>query len=200
MNKVWRLAVLATAGGILMFPAAARAVEDASPKAACAGVTDAKSKSRLSFDGKTLMTNLLALEAQGESGFHPTFNPPASECSFEKFDAAGTSVEAVYAPFEKGEHTLHWRFRTTGAEPREVLVIYDGMASLIAEKEVFFVVEERKGSIHYYAMFREQPTYVVLKPIVTGVLDGSAQPLATVRWPPGEKEAVIEAYDSKRLK
>jgi len=74
------------------------------------------------------------------------------------------------------------------------------MASFIAKKDVFFVVEERKGSISYYAMFRDQPTYAALKPVVTGILDGSAQPLATVRWPAGAKEPVIDAYDSKRLK
>ena len=50
------------------------------------------------------------------------------------------------------------------------------------------------------AMFRDQPTYVALKPVVSGILDGSAQPLATVRWPAGAKEPVIDAYDSKRLK
>jgi hypothetical protein len=49
-------------------------------------------------------------------------------------------------------------------------------------------------------MFRDQPTLAALKPLVTSILDGSAQPLARVRWPPGAKEPVIDAYDSKRLK
>jgi hypothetical protein len=40
----------------------------------------------------------------------------------------------------------------------------------------------------------------VVKPIVTAIIDGSAKPLTTVRWPPGAKEPVIDAYDSKRLK
>ena len=167
--------------------------------AACAGVTDARSKSRPLFDGKTLMVSLSSLEAQGEAKFHPTFAPPSSQCLFDKFDA-GVSPVAIYSPFEKGEHTLHWRFTTTTPEPREIVVIYDAMASFIARKDVFFVVEERKGSISYYAMFRDQPTYAALKPVVTGILDGSAQPLATVRWPAGAKEPVIDAYDSKRLK
>lgn len=70
----------------------------------------------------------------------------------------------------------------------------------MANKEVFVVVEERNGSISYYAMFRDQPTLAALKPLVTSILDGSAQPLARVRWPPGAKEPVIDAYDSKRLK
>lgn len=71
---------------------------------------------------------------------------------------------------------------------------------MIAKKDVFFVVEEHKGNISYYAMFRDQPTYVALRPVVTGIVDGSAQPLATVRWPTGANEPVIDAYDSKRLK
>ena len=168
--------------------------------APCAGVADAKSKSRMLFDGKTLMVNLLSLEAQGEAAFHPTFASPASQCLFEKFDAGNSPVEAVYSPFEKGEHTLHWRFTTGAPEPREIVVIYDGMASFMAKKDVFFVVEERKPNIHYYAMFRDQPTFAVLKPLVTGILDGSSKPLASVNWPPGAKEPVIDAYDSKRLK
>lgn len=146
------------------------------------------------------MVSLSSLEAQGEAKFHPTFAPPASQCLFEKFDAGASPVEAIYSPLEKGEHTLHWRFTTAAPEPREILVIYEGMASLIAKKDVFFVVEERKGNISYYAMFREQPTYAALKPVTTGILDGSAAPLATVRWPPGAKEPLIDAYDSKRLK
>ena len=39
-----------------------------------------------------------------------------------------------------------------------------------------------------------------LKPMVTSIIDGSASPLATVRWPKGAVEPVIDAYDTKRLK
>lgn len=87
----------------------------------CAGVTEAKSKSRQLFDGKTLMYSLASLEAQGEAKFHPTFEPPASQCLFEKFDAGASPVEAVYSPLEKGEHTLHWRFATAQPETREIV-------------------------------------------------------------------------------
>lgn len=194
MNKVWRLAGFLMASSVLVGSPAAWS------DSPCSGVIDARSKSRQFFDGKILMTNLLSLEAQGEAKFHPTFAPPASECIFEKFDAAGMPVESIYTPHEKGEHTLHWRFTAAGAEPREIVVIYDGMASFVAKKDVFFVVEERKPNIHYYAMFRDQPTYTVLKPLVMSILDGSAKPLASVNWPPGAKEPVIDAYDSKRLK
>jgi hypothetical protein len=30
---------------------------------------------------------------------------------------------------------------------RDILVVYDGLASVMADKEVYFVAEERKGSI-----------------------------------------------------
>lgn len=172
----------------------------AAPPLPCAGVTDVKSKSRQSFESGTLMTSLLALQAQGEAKFHPTFAPPAQQCLFASFDVAGKVVEAIHSPFEVGENTLHWRFTTGGAEPRAVFVIYEGMASLMAKKPTFFVVEERAGAVSYYAMFREQPTYAALKPLVTGIFEGSAQPLAAVRWPAGAKEPVIDAYDTKRLK
>ena len=42
-----------------------------------AGVVDATGKSRRSFDGKALMTNLLMLQAQGEAKFHPVYSPLA---------------------------------------------------------------------------------------------------------------------------
>jgi hypothetical protein len=184
----------------LCFAFGSAGVQAQEPVKPCEGISDAKSKSRQTFDSQALMPSLLVLESKGEAQFHPTYAPPASQCLFEKFDVSGNSVEAVYSPFEKGEATLHWRFATAGAEPRTVLVIYDGMASFMAKKELTFLIEERQGKIAYYAVFREQPTFAALKPLVTGIIDGTAQPLAVVRWPAGEKEPVIEAYDTKRLK
>jgi hypothetical protein len=166
----------------------------------CTGITEPKSKSRLYFDGTTLMTSLLALQAQGEAAFHPAYAKPVSECVFEEI-AGATPVTAIYTPFEAGEHTLHWRFTASGTEAREILVIHDGVASLMSKKgPVLFVIEERKGSISWYAMFRDEPTLAALKPLVSGILDGTAAPLATVHWPAGAKEPLIDAYDSKRMK
>jgi hypothetical protein len=170
---------------------------------ACAAITEVKSKSRPLFSGETLMVSLLLLEKQGEADFRPKYAPPTSTCLLEKFDVAGTSVNAVYSPFEKGEQqTLHYRFVAQSAdEAREVLVVYDSLASLTYGKgDVFLVIENRKGNISYYAMFRDQPTYAAVKPIVTSIIDGSAKPLATVHWPAGAKEPAIDAYDAKRLK
>jgi hypothetical protein len=170
--------------------------------APCAGVTEIKSKSRQLNHIGTMMVTLLILEKQGEAEFRPKYAAPASACLLEKFDVAGTSVNALYTPFEKGEHTLHYRFTAqSGEEAREILVVYDGDASLTYKKgDVFQVVENRKGDISCYEMFRDQPTYGVVKAIFTSIIDGSAKPLVTVRWPPGAKEPVIDAFDTKRLK
>jgi len=170
--------------------------------APCAGVSEIKSKSRQLNHLGTMMVTLLILEKQGEAEFRPKYAAPASSCLLEKFDVAGTSVNAIYTPFEKGAHTLLYRFTAQSAEEaREILVVYDGDASLTYKKgDVFQVVEKRKGNISYYEMFRDQPTYTVVKPIVTSIIDGSAKPLVTVRWPPGAKEPVIDAFDTKRLK
>jgi hypothetical protein len=163
--------------------------------------SDPKSKSRPLFDSGALMPYLLALEAQGEAAFRPTYETPPGECLRESFEVAGTAVSARYVPFQKGEKTLNYRYVAgDGAARRDVVVIYDAMASLMAKKNVFFVIEDRAGAISVYAMFRDPPTHAALKPIVTGIVDGSAKPLATVRWPKGAKEPVIEAYDSDRLK
>lgn len=175
---------------------------DAETIAPCAGVTEIKSKSRPLNQLGMMMVTLLILEKQGEADFRPKYAAPASACLLEKFDVAGTTVNAIYTPFEKGEQTLHYRFTTEASgEAREILVVYDGQASLTYKKgDVFQVVEKRKENISYYAMFRDQPTYAVVKPIITSIIDGSAKPLATVRWPPGAKEPVIDAFDTNRLK
>jgi hypothetical protein len=179
--------------------AADTAAEAAAPD--CSGIADIKSKSRQSFDGSTLMVSLLMLEKQGEADFTPKFAPPSSVCVFDKFDAGGLPVSALYSPFEKGEQTLHYRFVAHGDEMREILVVYDGPASLVAKKDLLFVVVEKlKENVSYYAMFRDQPAYAALKPLIVSILDGSAKPLAIVRWPAGAKEPVIDAYDTKRLK
>jgi hypothetical protein len=189
---------------VLLASTAGAAAADGSsdtPVADCSGVTEIKSKSRQSFEGSTLMVNLLILEKQGEANFRPNYAKPASECVLEKFTAAGAPVSALYSPFEKGEATLHYRFVASGDETREIVVVYDGLAALMSKKDViFFVIENRKGNISYYAMYRDQPAYAALKPLIVGILDGSAKPLATVQWPAGAKEPVIDVYDGKRLK
>ena len=175
--------------------AAADAIAD------CSGVSDIKSKSKTLHESSTLMVPLLALEKQGEANFTPAYSPPASQCVLERFDVSGTPVTAVYSPFAKGDQTLHFRFLAgLGDEAREILVVYDALASIMSKKTVFLVVENRQGNIAYYEMYREQPSYAALKALITTILDGSAQPLAQVHWPPGAKEPVIDKFDSKRLK
>ncbi len=78
-------------------------------------------------------------------------------------------------------------------------MIHDAVTSLMIKKEVFFVVEERQGKISHYTIFREQPAYAALKPLVTGILEGTVQPLSVVHWPAGAKEPEIDSFD-KRLK
>jgi len=198
VNKNKKVAAWLFAG---LLAAHAWSAEPVATVADCEGITDVKSRSRQLFESKVLMPILLILEAKGEVRFHLTYARPARQCVFDKFDVAGSAVQAIYAPLEKAsDPTLHWRFLVSGAEPREILVLYDGTAAAMAEKDVFYVAEERQRKISFYAMFRDQPTYAALKPIAVSIVDGSAKPLALVRWPQGEKESVIETYDSKRLK
>ena len=186
------------AGVAILWGLAANAAEPAD----CVDMAEPKGESRLYFDGTALMTNLMGLQAQGEADFRPKFAAPSSECVRERFDSAGYAVTALQSPFEKGPLTLHYRFvAVSSAETREVIVVYDGMASLMAKKGlIFMMIENRAGKISHYAMLRGQPTYAPLRALVVGILDNSMRPLATVRWPAGEKEPVIDAYDTKRLK
>lgn len=179
---------------------------DSAAVPACTGISDPKSKSRQYDEIKILMPALAGLEGQGEANFHPTATIPASQCLFETFDVAGNPVAAIYAAFEKGEvsfeksaRTLNWQFNAGGAEPRQILVLHDVMASLMAKKDVFLLLEERKGSILFYALFRDPPSLAALKPMVTSILDGSLAPIVGLRWPPGAKEALLDGYDTKRL-
>ena len=99
----------------------------------CAGVKDVESKSRPYWKGETMMANLLILQGKGEAKFHLETTPPASQCVFEKFDVAGVKVESIHSPLEKSPETTRlWRFRADGAEPRDVLVVYDGTVSVTA--------------------------------------------------------------------
>ena len=91
---------------------------DAETIAPCAGVTEIKSKSRPLNQLGMMMVTLLILEKQGEADFRPKYAAPASACLLEKFDVAGTTVNAIYTPFEKGEQTLHYRFTTEASGKR----------------------------------------------------------------------------------
>jgi len=166
----------------------------------CTGVTEAKSKSRQTDDLQTFMFTAVSLENRGEARFHAQYITPPSECVFGKFDAGATPVEAIYSPVVEDLQTTHWRFHVPGAQPRDIIVFYDGNASLMSKKTIFQVVEERDGSILFYSMFRDRPTYEALKPLVTSIIDGSLKPVVGLRWPPGAKEPLMDAYDIKRYK
>jgi hypothetical protein len=189
--------ILITALIVVAGPVAPALAADAAP-ASCEGRHQIKSKSRPLFESKALMPSLLLLQGQGEAKFHLDAAPPVALCLAERYEVAGTPVDASFAAHEAGEKTLNWRFTTPDA--RSIVVFYEGAVALMAKKTVFFVAEERDGKIGYYAMFRDPPTLAALKPIVAGILDGSAKPLAQVRWPAGNKEPVIDAYDTQRLK
>ncbi len=168
----------------------------------CAAPLPATGKSRQRYDANALMIVALEVEKQGEANFHLTYKPPTSECFVEEFSVGDALVRATYTAFEKGSSTLEYRFAIHRSDgDSEVLVIYDGMAALVAGGGyIFHVSEERKGVISWYAMFSEAPTYAVIKALVQHIVDGVEKPLMAVRWPPGAKEGEIVAYDSKRLR
>lgn len=90
---------------------------------------------------------------------------------------------------------------TTRQLPREVLVLYSGTVGLVLKGEAFHVTEKtRDGVISFYAMFKEEPTYLAVKELAMSILAASAKPLLAVRWPAGAKEGEIVAFDSSKLK
>jgi hypothetical protein len=148
------------------------------------------------------MTVAGILESQGEADFHIKFDAPGSECLLETFNTGTANVRASYSAFEKGDSTLLYRFAADeAANATEVVVVYSGLAGLVANKgSVFHVSQEKDGVISWYAMYREEPTYAVARSLVNDILAGKAQPLLAVRWPKGAKEGEVVSFDGKRLK
>jgi hypothetical protein len=106
------------------------------------------------FKATAFMGVLIELQGQGESNFRPAFDPPKSQCRLDDFTVGTTRVLTVYSPWEKGAHTLHYRFVTDDADsPREVLVIYDGFAGFVFKiGQLFYIAETRGGETSYYAI------------------------------------------------
>lgn len=168
----------------------------------CAEAPPVKAKARERFEGAALMIVAKQLESQGEANFHLKYAKPASHCIVETFSFGDASVAAGYSPWVKGTSTLLYRFTVSRSnENSEILVLYDGLASLMAGGGLMFhVSEERQGVVSWYGMFSEEPAYPDVKTLVEHIVRGDAKPLLAVTWPKGAKEGELVAYDSKRLK
>ena len=168
----------------------------------CAEAPPMKARARERFEGAALMIVAKQLESQGEANFHLKYAKPASHCIVEAFSIGDASVTAGYSPWLKGLSTLLYRFTVSRSnESSEILVLYDGMASLMAGGGlVFHVSEERQGVVSWYGMFAEEPAYPDIKALVDRIVRGDAKPLLAVTWPKGAKEGELVAYDAKRLK
>lgn len=206
-NKVCLLAtpVRTTAAVLLLISAFVPYVQAEEPAApsivTCASPPTAKGKVRLRFESTPLMAVAGELESQGEANFHLKYAAPTTECLVETFTVSDATVTARYNAWEKGLSTLLYRFsvdRPTGKS--DVLVLYNGTASLLKGGYVFHVSEEKDGIISWYAMFGDDPPYPVIKALVEQIVSGTAKPLLAVGWPKGAKEGELVAFDEKRLK
>lgn len=188
--------------GILIAAPLSATAEEAVAMAACTSGPSLSGEARERFDAEALIAVAGFLEGQGEANFHLEYSRPASECLVESFTVADTRVDAIYSPFEKGDSTLIYRFKVhRPAEESEILVIYSGLASLVVEDGyVVHVSEERQGVISWYAVYRDDPPYPVVKDLATKIVEGSATPLMAVRWPKGAKEGEAISFDGDRLK
>jgi hypothetical protein len=85
-------------------------------------------------------------------------------------------------------------------EKRTVLVLYSGMLSLLAgtDNYYFYVAEEYKKSIRYYAMFKAEPSFELVSQVVESALKNPDGALVATRW--AGKESEIFIYDNSRLK
>ena len=168
----------------------------------CAEAPPMKGKARERYEAAALMIVAKLLESQGEANFHLQYAKPASHCIVETFSIGEASVAAGYSPWVKGLSTLLYRFTVSRLNERsEILVLYDGMAAVMAGGGLMFhVSEERHGVVSWYGMFAEEPAYPDVKTLVDRIVQGDAKPLLAVTWPKGAKEGEVVAYDTKRLK
>src|SRR5215510_2199219 len=99
----------------------------------CQQLPNVRGKARQVYKLQDFVILTAMLEEQGEAHFRPQFTAPQSECLRERFTAGAANVSAVYSPWEKDEQTVHYRFLSgTGDEQREVLVLYNGLASIMS--------------------------------------------------------------------
>jgi hypothetical protein len=170
----------------------------ADPMQACVVAPPAKGKSRQRVDLKAFMLVATELEMQGQRNFDLRYEPPNSECLVENVGLEGGEVQVVYNPWQKGEQTLLYRFAGVGEDSREVLVLYNGRVGLLLKGgDAFHVSEARHGTVSFYAMYKEEPTYQVVKALAAEIFKGDAKPLLAVRWPEGDGEASIVEVSAK---
>ena len=196
MNKTW-IAVVVLASSLVT------GLAQAAEPAACAESPAKQGRAVERFDGTGLMMMATQLEKRGEANFHLQYDEPASPCIADKFAVGDASVAVLYSPWQKGASTLLYRLTVTrpSGGSSDILVLYDGMASLLAGGGLMFhVSEERQGVISWYAMFREEPSLADVRTLAEKIVEGDAKPLLAVTWPKGAKEGEIVAVDSSRLK
>lgn len=170
---------------------------------ACAEAPAVKGRARERFESVVLMTIAKEVEGQGEANFHLRYAKPSALCLVETFSVGNTLIAAEHSPFVKGLSTLLYRFSIARPDGNsEVLVLYSGMAALIAGggDHVFHVSEERQGVISWYAIYANEPGYEHAKALAERIVRGQARPLMAVTWPKGAREGAVVDFDAARLK
>ena len=151
--------------------------------------------------GKNFMSLVLNQEQNGKRGFRLQFDKVKKPESENQLKLGGYEVVAQKYSFRAGEQTLLFRLNAKNAkEKRAILVLYSGMLSLLAgtDNYYFYVAEEYKKSIRYYAMFKAEPSFELVSQVVESALKNPDVALVATRW--AGKESEIFIYDNSRLK
>lgn len=152
------------------------------------------------FVGKHFMSLVLNQEQNGKRGFRLQFEKVKKPESENQLQLGGYEVTSQKYNFKTGEQTLLFRINAKNKEEkRTILVLYNGMLSLLAgtDNYYFYVAEEYKKSIRYYAMFKAEPSFESVSEIVESALKNPDGALVATRWAGKESEVFI--YDSNRL-
>jgi hypothetical protein len=168
--------------------------------ASCGAISELRKPAKEVWTIEAFGVLAMLQESKGEASFRLDHATPAAICEVERFDAGEHHVRALRASGQpSAESTLRYRFEATGSGGgREILVIFEPLASVRLDAGRFYAAEMRGGRIAYIAIWKREPAYQAARAVVAGILDGSRRPVVALEWPPGARGPLLHAVDTSR--
>jgi hypothetical protein len=168
---------------------------------ACPDEPKLREKPRLVRDLTTWVMLISPLEIQGNGNFELRYEFPETSCDKDVIKTNAGTAKVLYSPFDAELESLLYRAVIEDmAEPREIVVLYAEIVTAVRNRGFHFYIAESRGEkTYFYAMYRDQPRYEAIRPILVDILNGKATVLIAVEWPKGSNDALIVEID-KNLK
>ena len=137
------------------------------------------------------------LEIQDKESLKLRYEVPETICEKDVIETNAGRARVFYSPFETDLESLLYRVIIEDVpEPREIVVLNSAIVSAVRNRgNHFYIAESRGMRTNFYAMYRDQPPYDAIRPLLVEILNGKATTLIAVEWPKGSAEAVIVEID-----